>query len=156
AHLGKKFRAGKHARLRVLRGFDDNHYSHLDLSFVFGLERPPSAPLACSIIKSNETPQNRQLGLNYRSLLLPTCFATLYFAAAVLLSCACCRPRMSIFSICNIAFITRPDFAGSGSLTSLPNAVGITCQDPPNLSPSQPHLFFFPFSQSFSHISSSS
>src|ERR1700680_813763 len=52
--------------------------------------------------------------------------------------------------------MTRPDFSGSGSLISLPKAVGITCQDTPNLSSSQPHLFFFPPSQSFSHISSTS
>src|SRR6202030_4790908 len=94
AHLREKLRAGKKACLGFLASFDDHHYSHLDLSFVFGSERPPFAPLACSVTKSNETRQNRQARAKRARLARqrPVC------AAELLFSYACCRPRMSIFS----------------------------------------------------------
>jgi hypothetical protein len=69
---------------------------------------------------------------------------------------ACSSRRMSILSISSIAFMTRRDFSGSGSLINLGKAVGTICQDTPNLSFSQPQRDFWPPAESFSHSSSTS
>lgn len=46
---------------------------------------------------------------------------------------------MSSYFIVSIAFITRCDFSGSGSLNNSDITVGTICQDNLNLSLSQPH-----------------
>src|SRR5260370_16869609 len=52
--------------------------------------------------------------------------------------------------------MTLFDFSASLSCNILPKAEGTICQDRPYLSFSQPHLSFFPPSESFSHNSSTS
>src|SRR5258708_22997967 len=71
-------------------------------------------------------------------------------------SYARCKPAISILSIFIMACITRPDLEGSLSPNSLPSAEGMICHDKPNLSLSQPHLSFFPPSESLSQSSSTS
>src|SRR5215813_8288014 len=56
------------------------------------------------------------------------------YAAALYASCSW---PTSILSICSMAFITRPAFAGSGSLISVLRASGMICQERPYLSCSQ-------------------
>ena len=54
-------------------------------------------------------------------------------------SYACCNWFRSSFCIWSIASNVRFDFAGSGSPSIRPRAVGTICHDSPNLSFSQPH-----------------
>src|SRR5438874_10219553 len=49
------------------------------------------------------------------------------------------NPSTSIFFICSIAFMTRWDFVGSGSLNISFKARGTICHERPYLSLSQPH-----------------
>src|SRR5216684_7062872 len=55
-----------------------------------------------------------------------------------------------------MAFMTRFAFSTSLSCNSLPRTDGMICHDRPYLSFSQPHLFFSPPAESFSHSSSTS
>src|SRR6266567_2999504 len=52
--------------------------------------------------------------------------------------------------------MTLLDFSASLSCNILPKTEGMTCHDRPYLSLSQPHRFFSPPSESFSHNSSTS
>ena len=63
---------------------------------------------------------------------------------------------MSSFVIAIIAFMTRPDFSGSGSLNNSLSTVGTICQDKPNLSFSHPHWTGAPPADSFSQYASTS
>src|SRR5215469_1985768 len=66
------------------------------------------------------------------------------------------RRAMSILSICSIAFMTHCDLRGSLSPSSSPSALGMICQERPNLSFNQPHRDFWPPAESFSQSSSTS
>src|SRR5438128_6210259 len=68
-------------------------------------------------------------------------------------SAARCNPAMSILLISSIAFMTRCDLSGSGSLSSSVKAVGMICQDRPYRSLSQPHGPSSPPSESDAHSS---
>src|ERR1700730_6838477 len=63
---------------------------------------------------------------------------------------------MSIFSIRISSCQSLSDFSASLSCKRSPKTEGMTCQERPNLSLSQPHLCFSPPSESFSHSSSTS
>src|SRR5213078_435058 len=63
---------------------------------------------------------------------------------------------ISIFVISIIAFMTRCDRTGSGSLTYFSRIVGVICHDNPYLSLSQPQTFVAPPAESFSQYSSTS
>jgi hypothetical protein len=63
---------------------------------------------------------------------------------------------MLIFFICSMAFIAFFDFTGFGSLSILPEAVEMICQETSYLSLSQPHCWTSPPADSFSHHSSAS
>src|SRR5579864_777783 len=71
-------------------------------------------------------------------------------------SCSYARfsPAISILFICSMAFRTLFAFTGSLSCSMGPRTEGITCQDRPYLSFSQPHRLFSPPSESFSQRSS--
>src|ERR1017187_431256 len=53
-------------------------------------------------------------------------------------SYAACKEAISIFSIVNIALVTRSAFSTSGSFISSSNTFGVTCHDRPYLSFNQP------------------
>src|SRR5438445_11041319 len=63
---------------------------------------------------------------------------------------------MSILLICNIAFMALVDFPASLPCSSSLKIEGMICHDRPDLSVSQPHLFFSPPAESLSQRSSTS